>query len=228
MRTWEDWLCISNKIHLDNSWKSLPKWFRKAMLVLRKYHLVWYFVSNSVQLVRKSVRKCPNYSWRQCTCHNVHAIIIQLSSKIRISISSWVSERDASLPSPLFHSPSVLPWQSSLVGQMAFETFFFSFTLICQDFITHLFSTWCIASFGEGKWLDFSMHSAMVNLGDRELCSYPGAVPRPCLPICHRSLARESHRDRLRWTMWPLPLTEHGHAQIEDTWEPPKDRRAWW
>jgi len=136
----------------------------------------------------------------------------------------------------LFHSPSALLWQSSLVGQMASEaSFFFSFTLICQDFITHLFSTWCIASFGERKWLDFSMHSAMVNLGDWELCSYPGAVPRPRLPICHRSLPREKQGDRLRWTMWPLPVTEHGHAQSEDTREPPKDRSCmmitcylWW
>lgn len=123
----------------------------------------------------------------------------------------------------LFHSPSELPWQSSLVGQMASEAFFFPFTLICQDFITHLFNTWYIASFGEGKWLDFSMHSAMVNLGDRELCSYPGAVPRPRLPICHRSLAREKQGDRLRWTVYPLSLTEHGHVHSRDTLEPPKD-----
>lgn len=67
------------------------------------------------------------------------------------------------------------------------------------------------------------MHSAMVNLGDRELCSYPGAVPRPRLPICHRSLAREKQGDRLRWTVYPLSLTEHGHVHSRDTLEPPKD-----
>lgn len=123
------------------------------MLVLRKYHLVWYFVSNSMQLLIKSVRKCPNYSWHQCTCHNVHAFIIQISSKIRISISSWVSERDASLPSPLFHSPSVLPWQSSLVGQMASETFFFfhfNLSRFHHSFIQHLM--YCLIWRGEVAW----------------------------------------------------------------------------
>lgn len=145
----------------------------------------------------------------------------------------WVSERYASVLSllssfatlslPISAAMTVQPdWADGLWG------FFFSFTLICQDFITHLFSTWCIASFGEGKWLDFSMHSALVNLGDRELCSYPGAVPRPCLPICHRSLARNKQGNRLRWTMCPLSLTEHGLAQSGDAQEPPKDWRAWW
>lgn len=148
-------------------------------------------------------------------------------------ISSWVSERYACVPSSLSSFATLsLPISAAMTVQPGWADglwgFFFFFTLICQDFITHLFNTWCIASFGEGKWLDFSMHSAMVNLGDRELCSYPGAVPRLCLPICHRSLAREKQGDRLRWTVCPLSLTEHGNAQSGDAQEPPKDRRAWW
>lgn len=54
----------------------------------------------------------------------------------------------------LFHSPSALPWQSSLVGQMASEAFFFPFhfnlSRFHHSFIQHLM--YCLIWRGEVAW----------------------------------------------------------------------------